>query len=200
MAGGTAAAQVIVVHGGQVVVHQAVDMNEFDRRRRRVEQFQWRAERFAGGVHQHGPYAFAAGQCAVAHGLEQPRRRAAIDFQRARQHGLDALLVLRNPRPGNSAARGAQLQRPASSSSSSSSREWLDRFLAVARQQHFHFLLRGAQRGLALARERNAAFESLERLLERHVALFEFRHERFEFGRATVRSQEVSVLISRARR
>src|SRR5688572_6308401 len=60
--------------------------------------------------------------------------------------------------------------------------EGLDRFLAIARQQHFHFLLRCAQRGLTLTRERNAALESLERLLERHITLFEFRNQRFEFG------------------
>ena len=67
--------------------------------------------------------------------------------------------------------------------------ERLDRFLAIARQQHFDFLLRSAQRRLALARERNAALESLERLFERHVALFEFRDERFEFGQAIARSR-----------
>src|SRR5678816_4520985 len=49
--------------------------------------------------------------------------------------------------------------------------ERLDRLLAVARQQHFHFLLCSAQRRLALTRERNAALESLERFLERHIAL-----------------------------
>jgi len=30
MTGGPAAAQIVVVHGGQVVVHQAVDVDEFD--------------------------------------------------------------------------------------------------------------------------------------------------------------------------
>src|SRR5262245_50983424 len=60
--------------------------------------------------------------------------------------------------------------------------KWLDRFFAVARQQDFHLLLRGAQGSLALARERNATFESLERFLERHVALLEFRDQRLELG------------------
>ena len=60
-------------------------------------------------------------------------------------------------------------------------RERLDGFIAVAREQHFDLLLGGAQCGLALPRERNAALESLERFFERDVALFEFRDESFEF-------------------
>ena len=86
MTGGPATAQVVIVHGRQVVVHQAVDVDEFDRGRGGVEQFQRRAERFAGGVHQHGTHALAARERAVAHGLEQPRRRGAVDLERARQH------------------------------------------------------------------------------------------------------------------
>ena len=86
--------------------------------------------------------------------------------------------------PGSSAAPGARLQRPACH------RvvivvvvgERFDRFVAVARQQDFDLLLRRAQRGLALARERHAAFECLERLFERHVALLELRDEGFELG------------------
>ena len=96
MAGGPAAAQVVVVHGGQVVVHQAVDVDELDRGGRGIEQFERRAERFAGGVHQHRPHAFAARERAVAHGFEQARGRAAVDFERAREHAFDALLVERN--------------------------------------------------------------------------------------------------------
>src|SRR5215207_10656196 len=55
--------------------------------------------------------------------------------------------------------------------------ERLNGLLAVARQQHFHFLLRGSQRGLALACERHAAFERLERVFERNIALLQFRDE-----------------------
>jgi len=60
--------------------------------------------------------------------------------------------------------------------------EGFDRLLAISRQQHFHLLLCSAQRRLALTRERNAALESLEGLFERHITLFEFRNQRFEFG------------------
>ena len=58
----------------------------------------------------------------------------------------------------------------------------LDALLAIAGEQHFDFLLGGAQRGLALAGQRDSAFECLQRFFERNVALFEFRDESFEFG------------------
>src|ERR1044072_5293484 len=60
--------------------------------------------------------------------------------------------------------------------------EKLDGFLALARQQYFSLLLRAAQGGLALARECDAAFECLQCILERHVALLEPGHECFEFA------------------
>ena len=184
MTGGAAAAQIVVVHRGQVIVHQAVDVNELDGRRRRIEQLERRTERFAGGIHQHRPHALAAGQRAVAHGFEQARRGSAIDLERARQHAFDALLVQRNAVSQETRRRRARdVQRSAvSSSSSSPSANGLDRFVTIARQQHFDLLLRSAQRCLALTRERHAAFESLERFFERHVALFELRDECFEFG------------------
>jgi hypothetical protein len=43
MAGRTAASQVIVVHGGQIVVHEAVNVNELDRGR-------WIIERLKAGA------------------------------------------------------------------------------------------------------------------------------------------------------
>src|SRR3954462_14829810 len=58
--------------------------------------------------------------------------------------------------------------------------KWREGFFAIARQQHFDFLLCDAQRGLALASERDAALESLECLFERHITLFEPRDQHFE--------------------
>ncbi len=40
MAGGTSTAQIVVVHRRQVVVHQAVDVDQLDRGRGCIEQFQ----------------------------------------------------------------------------------------------------------------------------------------------------------------
>ena len=60
--------------------------------------------------------------------------------------------------------------------------EGFDRFVTMASQQDFDLLLRRAKRGLTLARECHATFESLESLFERHVAFLEPRDERFEFG------------------
>src|SRR5262245_34509378 len=57
-----------------------------------------------------------------------------------------------------------------------------ERFLAVARQQHFDLLLRRAQCRLALPRQGHAALEGLERFFERHIALLEFGHQCFELG------------------
>ena len=96
MARGSAAAQIVVVHRGQIVVHQAVDVNELDCRRRRIEHLERRTERFAGGIHQYRTHSLAAGQRAVAHGFEQARCRSAIDLERVRQHAFDALLIQRN--------------------------------------------------------------------------------------------------------
>ena len=55
MTGRATTAQVVVIHGGQIVVHQAVDVDELDRRGGGVEPLERRAERFAGGVDQHRP-------------------------------------------------------------------------------------------------------------------------------------------------
>jgi hypothetical protein len=40
MTGGAATTQVVIIHGRQIVVHQAVDMNELDRGGGGVEQLQ----------------------------------------------------------------------------------------------------------------------------------------------------------------
>ena len=48
VAGRPAAAQVVVVHRRQVVVDQAVGVDQLDRGGRRVERLERRAERFAG--------------------------------------------------------------------------------------------------------------------------------------------------------
>ena len=163
-----------------------------------VELLERRAECLARGIDQHRPDAFATRQRAVTHGFEQPVGGAAIDFERARQHRFDALLVLRDS--------GRQETRRAGARDFSARRchrhprrrlvvgKRLDGFLAVARQQHFDFLLRRAQRRLALTRERHAALESLERFLEGHVALFEFRHQCFEFGQRLLEVGEFLIL------
>ena len=79
MAGGSAATQIVVVHRGQVVVHQAVDVDQLDSGGGRIEALQRRAERFPGGVHEHRAQALAAAERAVAHGFAQARRAVFRD-------------------------------------------------------------------------------------------------------------------------
>ena len=112
MAGRPAAAQVVVVHGRQIVVHEAVDVDQLDRRRGRVEQLERRAQGFAGCVHQHRPHAFAAGERAVAHGLEQSRGRARRRFRaRARARPRCAADRAEPGWPENCGVRTARRQR-----------------------------------------------------------------------------------------
>ena len=50
-------------------------MQQFDRRRRRIQLWQRCAAGLAGAVHQQRPQPFAAGEYAMAHGIEQTRWR-----------------------------------------------------------------------------------------------------------------------------
>ena len=52
--------------------------------------------------------------------------------------------------------------------------------LTAALQEYFDLLLRRLEARLALARERYATLESPQRLIERHVAALEPRHEALE--------------------
>ena len=73
VAGGLAAAQVVVVHGRQVVVDERVGVDHLDRRRERQHVLGVAPERLGRGQGQHRPDALAARQQRVAHGLHQPR-------------------------------------------------------------------------------------------------------------------------------
>src|SRR5262245_39611825 len=48
--------------------------------------------------------------------------------------------------------------------------------------QDLHLLLRGLERGLAVAGEGDSAFEGLERFIERQVAALQALHEALELG------------------
>ena len=197
MAGGSAAAQIVVVHRGQIVVHQAVDVNEFDRGRRahRASRATHRALR---RWHTPVPDARACRRPACCSawlraGAVSPRRRSRA---RAPARLRCAVGTAERASSENSVARAREFSARSASSSSFlvAVGERFDRFFTIARQQYFDLLLRGAQRGLALAGERHAAFESLERFFERHVALFELRRRAlrvrqrlFEVGRLVCR-------------
>ena len=93
MAGRPSAPQIIIVHGRQVVVDQAVDVDQLDSGGGGIELLERRAESFAGEVHEYRPQALAAAEHAVAHGLVQPRGGRIGQRQRTLEHPLDARLT-----------------------------------------------------------------------------------------------------------
>ncbi len=76
--GGAAAAEVVIVHGRQIVVDQRVAVDQLDRDGRRATVRSAAAPSIRGGLaQQEGPQALAALEAAVAHGGDQPRRGIA---------------------------------------------------------------------------------------------------------------------------
>ncbi len=71
VAGGAAAAQVVIVHGRQIVMHQRVGVDEFHRAGRDIETPRRRADGRAGGVYQERAHTLAATEHRIAHGLVQ---------------------------------------------------------------------------------------------------------------------------------
>ncbi len=90
--GRPSASQVVIVHRGQVVVDQAVGMDQFHGRRGRVEIVRVRTQRLPGDVHQQRAQPLAAAQHAVAHRFLQARRGLVGAAQRALQCQFHALL------------------------------------------------------------------------------------------------------------
>ena len=72
MGGGLTAAQVVIVHGGKVVMHQGIGMQHLDRGGDAGGAVAVNAEQ-AGRLHdEEGAHAFAPPESGVAHGFEQP--------------------------------------------------------------------------------------------------------------------------------
>ncbi|MNC50243.1 hypothetical protein D3C75_994730 [compost metagenome] len=61
-------AQVVIVHGRQVVVHQRIGMDQLDGAGGTIGLLGGRTEGFAGGIGEQRAYALAAVHHAVAHG------------------------------------------------------------------------------------------------------------------------------------
>jgi hypothetical protein len=92
-----AAAEHVVVHARQVVVHERIGVDHFHRRRRRVDNRGIRIGELARGVGEKRPHALAAAQHGVAHRLDQRRRPAVDARQRTVEHVLDSLLPFAGP-------------------------------------------------------------------------------------------------------
>ncbi len=88
MAGGPAAAQLIIVHRRQIVVDQGVGVDQLHRTGRRIQRRPRVAAKLAAGVDQQRAQAFASAEHGMAHRLmKQLRGRVGT-----RQHLLERAL------------------------------------------------------------------------------------------------------------
>ena len=96
VAGGAAAPQAVVVHGGHVVVNEGVDVYEFDGRHCGFDGIGNGFAQFGGGKHEQGAQAFAAVEGGVAHGFVQALRELVFRRHQAceQQFGLRLRLCL----------------------------------------------------------------------------------------------------------
>ncbi len=76
------APQVVVIHGGQVIVYERVAMDAFERAGCIQRLIRADAEQGRALDHEEGPEALAAAERAISHRFEQPRRNRAKAFPR----------------------------------------------------------------------------------------------------------------------
>ena len=75
--GRPAAPQIVVVHGGQIVMNKGVTMHAFERAGRIQRLLRADAEQRRALDHQEGPEPLAAAERAIAHRFEKPRGNRA---------------------------------------------------------------------------------------------------------------------------
>ena len=80
-----AAPQIVVVHGGQIVVRERIAMHAFERRAGHQRLLARHIEQRRALDHQERPEALAAAEAHIAHGLEQSRRARALALDRRRR-------------------------------------------------------------------------------------------------------------------
>jgi len=83
------ATQIVVVHRRQVIMNQAVGVDELHGGGGSIETVHRSPKRRAGDIHQERAQPLAAVQYAVAHGRVQPRRRRVARGERCFQDTLD---------------------------------------------------------------------------------------------------------------
>ena len=94
MVGRLAAAEIVVVHTGQIVVDQAVGVQHLDRTGDGHRRLDISAADTAELQHKHGADAFSSGEEAVAHRLGQPLKRHALSAPEGiLQRGVNFSLV-----------------------------------------------------------------------------------------------------------
>ena len=109
VAGRAPAAQVVVVHGRKVVVHQRIHVDQLDGAGGRLDLILGESQRARGGEQQRGPDALAAAEHAVAHRLMQTLR----DFGRARGRRLSSARSMRDCQALSSASNVSLSSSPA---------------------------------------------------------------------------------------
>ena len=97
MDGRLAAPQDVVVHAGQVVVNQRVDMAQLDGGSDLVYPCRIGSRGFTSGVGQQRPHPFAPAENRIAHGLVQTPRRDGHRRQDGLEDGLHPFLVSAHP-------------------------------------------------------------------------------------------------------
>ena len=99
VAGGLAAAQVVVVEGGQVVVDERVGVKHLQGRAQPLDSLGQRPGDGDGGLHgQHRPEALAAGKDGVAHGAVNRGRHGVYAGKQLLQRPVGQLRALLNQR------------------------------------------------------------------------------------------------------
>ena len=82
--GRLAAAQFVVVHGRQVVVHQRITVHAFERRTRHQRMLARHTEQGSGLDHEERPEPLTGAEARVAHGRKQPGRASELLSHRVR--------------------------------------------------------------------------------------------------------------------
>ncbi len=107
--GRLAAAQIVIVHRGQVVMRKRIAVHELQRCAGHQGALARRLEQRGGFDHEERPQPLAAREAHVAHGLHQPRRARALlgkhrpieqAFEQALDIGSDTVEALSKHRPG----------------------------------------------------------------------------------------------------
>jgi len=89
MGGGPAPPQIVIIHAGQIVMHQGVGVQRLDRRAHPQGARIIHPEQPRRMQHQEGPEPLAAGHDGVAHGLLHPGLAAFGARQHRVQGGID---------------------------------------------------------------------------------------------------------------
>ena len=93
MNGGSAAAQIVVVHAGQIVVNERIIVNKLDRERNAVRVFRPSARYFRAHIGERGAHAFSARADRVDDRVPDGRELDGIILERFCEQLFKALLV-----------------------------------------------------------------------------------------------------------